>query len=117
MLVGRQLLGRLVHADQRHPRVVRRRVDVEDLLHLGDEPGPVPLGDAPRLLPPGLQFVFFSARRTVSIETEVTSPFRVNSPASSSSVQRARPSGGGPQQVATRWASTRPSTFGGTGGV
>src|SRR5205823_3572613 len=111
-------LGRLVHADRRHRLVGGQGVDVQGHLHLGDEPGRVPLRDAPRLgLQPGLGPVFFSARRTVSMPTPVTSPRAFSAPANSVGVPRARPSGGGPQWMAIRWASTRPSIFGGTGGA
>jgi hypothetical protein len=34
-------------------------VEVEDVLHLGDEAGVVALGDAPGPLQPGLERVFF----------------------------------------------------------
>jgi hypothetical protein len=114
--VPQQLLGRLVHAHLR-PRLVRRQgVDVQHLLHLRHEPGGVAFGDAPALHAPGLQLVFFSALRTVSLQTCVTTLRPTSSSASSRIVQRARPAGAGAQQLAASVASARLSITGATGG-
>src|SRR6266487_1216344 len=72
--------------------VLRLRVEVEHLLHLGDEASGIAFGNAETLLSPGLKRVFLS-------------------------VQRTRPCGGGEQQMATSAASALPSILGGTGGV
>jgi hypothetical protein len=64
-----------------------------------------------------LQRVFFSACRTVSRLTDVTSPRRFSSSASRCSVHRVRPVGAVEQHVATRYASAFPSIFAGVGGV
>src|SRR5690606_2515814 len=117
LFVAQQLFAGLVHADQRLFVRVRGGVDVEDVFHLRDEACLVPVGNAPALLPPRLQLVFLSVFRTVSAQTLVTSPWRLSSSASRVSVHRARPSGAGPQQVAIKWASARPSILGGTAGV
>src|SRR5262249_2779783 len=92
-------------------------VQVEDVFHLGDEAGRVAFWHAPALLPPRLQFVFLSTKRTASPLICVTSRRRQSSSASNCNVQRVRPLGGGPQQMAIRCASTWPSILGGTGGV
>src|SRR5580692_10727771 len=106
---AKQLLARFIHADQWLLRRVLGSVQVEDVLHLGDEAGRIPLRDAPTLLPPGFEVIFLRALRTVSRHTDVTRPRRLSSSVNSDNVQRARPSGLGPQQMATKWASTRPS--------
>ena len=69
------------------------------------------LGDAPLLLPPRLEFVFFSTCLTVSREMEsVNSSFTASS-ASNRKVQRVCPSGTALQATATRWASCFPSSL------
>lgn len=60
LLVGEELLGRLVHADQRLIEIGRSGVNVEDFFHLGDEPSRATLGDTAGLFTPRLQLVFLS---------------------------------------------------------
>jgi hypothetical protein len=57
--VAQQLLGDLVHADQRPTWVVGPGVDREDVFHPPDERATGLWRDAPLLAPPGLQLVFF----------------------------------------------------------
>ena len=116
-VVIEQLLARLVHADQRLIRIRLFRVNVEHLLHLRDEAGGVAFGDAVTFDAPGLQLVFFSVLRTVSLQMVATTFRFTNSSARSDSVQRACPAGAGEQQIATSVASALPSSFAGVGGV
>ncbi len=53
-----QFLGGLVHAHDRSFCIIRSLVDVEDVLHLGYEPG-TGFADAPTLDLPRLKFAFF----------------------------------------------------------
>src|SRR5260221_1469470 len=115
--IPQQLLGRLVHADQRLLWRVLHFVQIEDVFHLRDEACPIALGNAPTLLSPRLKLVFLSVLRTVSVEIRVTIRRWTSSSASNWSVQRVRPSGAALQQIATRWASPRPSSLGKVGGV
>src|SRR6266849_3079142 len=117
LLVAYQLLAGFIHTNQGLFRRVFGGIDIEDVFHLSNEPRPVPFRNAPTLLAPRLQFIFFSARRTLSAQTEVTILRAFNSLAKSFRVQRVRPAGAWLQHMAIRWASTRPSIFAGTGGV
>ena len=66
MFVLEPLLADLIHADLRKARVVGTGVDTQHILHLVDKQSVLLGGNAPLLFEPGLQFVFFSVRRTVS---------------------------------------------------
>src|SRR4029077_19433869 len=84
-----QLLAGLVQADQRPLLVVGPVVDLQHVLHRTDKLG-VGLGrDAPLLLQPRLEFVFFSTRRTVSVEILSTTSNSTSLSANSRNVQRA----------------------------
>ena len=66
--------------------------------------------DAPHLLSPRLELVFFSTLRTVSWDIERTTRRRFNSSHSICRVHRARPAGGSLQAMATNRASPSPSS-------
>src|SRR6266511_2429107 len=106
-----QLLRGLIHADQRPLRVVGPRVDVQHILQVVDKLGIRRGRNAPLLLPPGLQFVFFKVRRTVSYERLSTYVSSTILSASNCKVQRAAPVGGGLQAKAIKCASWRPSSL------
>ena len=85
-----QLIRTLVKAHQRVAGVVRRGIEVQDLLHPPHELG-TNRGDTPLLLQPRLDGVFFSVRPIVSSEMESTSPTSTTRSAKSCIVQRSRP--------------------------
>src|SRR3954464_13139711 len=64
-----------------------------------------------RFVSQGLSAFFFSTWRTVSYETPSTYRSSTTLSASNRRVQRRRPTGGGVQARATRWASRSPSSF------
>ena len=87
-----QLGGCLVKADHRTLGIIGFVVEIQDILHVGHKFRTY-LGNAPLLLPPRLEFVFFSTWLTVSLEIEsVNSSFTASS-ASNYNVQRECPSG------------------------
>jgi len=97
-----QLLGHLIQTDQRTLRIEGSGVDVEDILHMVDELG-VRLGrNHPLLLAPGSKLVCFKAWRTVSWETAGRYSNSTSLSARRRKLQRARPSGGAPQERAIR---------------
>jgi len=105
-----QLFARLVHADDRKPRIVRTMIDLENVLHAEHDLDAGFGRDTPVLLPMGFQLVFFSVLRTVSYESSSSSTSNSTMrSASSLSVQRAYPSGDGPHANAISRASFAPS--------
>ena len=86
------LLARLIHADHRIGRIVRPGIHFQDVLHPAHEGGVLLWRDAPHLLSPRLELVFFSTLRTVSWDIERTTRRRFNSSHSICRVHRARPS-------------------------
>src|SRR5208282_5554343 len=105
-----QLLAALIHANHGSAGIVRTMVHFQHIFHRGHEFGRRSRRQAPALLQPGLEFVFFSVRRTVSCESSVTYSKATMRSANNRNVHRARPSGGLPQARATRWASALPSS-------
>ena len=67
--LGNQLLWRLVHTYDRVAFVVGALVDIEYHFHMCDKVAIVQRRNYPSLFLPGLDFVFFRTRRTVSCET------------------------------------------------
>src|SRR5215207_3466552 len=108
--LGDKLLARLVEADHGASLIVRLGVEVKHVLHRRDELR-VHLADAPLLVQPRLELVFFSTWRTVSRVMEEAKPNSTTLSASSRSVQRARPPGGVLHATATRCASCLPESF------
>ena len=104
------LLARLIHADHRKGRIVRPGIHFQDVLHPAHEGGVLLWRDAPHLLSPRLELVFFSTLRTVSWDIERTTRRRFNSSHSICRVHRARPAGGSLQAMATNRASPSPSS-------
>src|SRR5947209_1284373 len=106
--LAEELLAGLVEADHREQRVVGQKVRLDHVFHPPDELG-VGLGrQAPGLDDPRLDVVFFSAWRTVSGLIFVTRPSTTSLSASSSKVQRQRPSGGSLQARRTNSCSRSP---------
>ena len=60
-----QLLARLINVDFGTLGILRLRVDVQHVFHRGDKLG-AHCRDAPLLLEPGLEVLFFNTRRTLS---------------------------------------------------
>src|SRR5205823_5025373 len=93
------------------PGVVGPGIDVQHILHRRHEAG-VGLGrQHPLLLQPRLDLVFFSVRQTVAGSIAPTTSSSTSLSASSFMVQRAWPSGGGPQATAASRASWAPSSL------
>ena len=86
-------------------------VNLQHVLHGADELSIALRRDAPALLQPRLELVFFSVWRTVSAQILSTISHSTSRSASNCSVQRARPSGGWEQAKAINWASSWPSSF------
>src|SRR5262249_56002787 len=104
-----QLLAGLVQGDQGSPVVVGPVVDLQHILHGTDELG-IGLGrDAPLLPQPGLDLVFFSARRTVSSQTLSTTRNSTSWSARSCIVHSLRPSAPAPHPPALPPAPAPPS--------
>ena len=99
--IGQQLGGTLVEADHRPLGIVGLGVQVQDILHVGHEVG-THLGDAPLLLLPRLERVFFKCSRTVSWDKDSTRPSSTVFPARSRRVQWSWPWGAGLQARAIR---------------
>jgi hypothetical protein len=89
------------------PRVVLLLVEIQHILHGSNELRTY-LGDAPLLVLPGLEFVFFSNWRMVSGEMDSTKPSSTAFPASKRTVQWSCPLGAGLHVMAIRWAACPP---------
>ena len=105
-----QLIRLLIHANDRMKSIVRSFVYVKNIFHTGYEFRVFFFGETPVVVSVRPQFVFFNVRRMVSW---LTGSSRMTLAFSSRSlkVQRACPSGTGPQARAISWASARPSTL------
>ena len=114
-LIGHQLLGCLVETDHGTVSVVVFVVQVKHVLHTCHELS-AHLGNAPLLVLPRLEFVFFKRLRMPSWEMESTTPNSTALPASNLNVQWSWPSGAGLQAMAIRWASPFSSSLGGLPG-
>ena len=99
------LFAGLVQAHQNLIVPVLALIDFQHVLHGAHEFGTALRRDAPALFQPGLEFVFFSAWRTVSVLMLSTISHSTSWSASSCRVQLTRPCGGWEQARATRWAS------------
>src|SRR3990172_5310319 len=108
--LGNQLLGRLVEADLGSLRVVRLSIHLQHVFRGGYELG-TDFRNAPLLLLPRLEFVFFNTWRTVSCEIVSASFNSTTRPANKRSVQRAWPTGASLQVSAMSRASCFPSSF------
>ena len=97
-----QLLAGLVQAHQHLVVLKLTVIDLQHVLHGADELGAGLGRDAPAFFQPGLELVFFSVWRTVSLLMLSTIALATSRSASSCSVQPARPSGGSPQAKAIR---------------
>ena len=102
---GQQLSGTLVEANHRPGWVVGFGVQVRHILHVGHKVG-AHRRNAPLLLPPRLEFVFFRCSRTVSWDRDSTNPNSTVFPATSRRVRWSWPSGAGLQ--ATRRSDALP---------
>ena len=116
--LGQQLGGCLVKADHRTLGIMGFLVQVQDILHVSHK-FRAHLGNAPLLLLPRLESVFFRRFRIPSWDMEDASPNSTTLPANRRRVQWACPSGAGLQAKAIRacpvpdtgWASPRSSNF------
>ena len=106
-----QLLAGLVQAHQDLIVLVFTMIDLQHVLHGAHEFGAALGREAPALLQPRLEFVFFRVRRTVSGLMLSTISRSTNPSASICMVQLTRPSGGWDMAMAIRWASLWPSSF------
>jgi hypothetical protein len=109
--IRQQLIRPFVHTDHWPLGIIGFGVQVEHIFHPPEELRG-DLSDAPLLLLPGLEIVFFNTRRTVSSEMDSTTPSSTSRSAKSCIVQCSRPSGGALQARATRKASCLPSSLG-----
>src|SRR5262249_14761007 len=106
--LAEQLLARLVEADDRVRRVVRQQVCPDHVFHPPDVFGIDLRRHAPSLNDPWVNVVFFSACRTVSVETVRTRPRATSSSHSRLNVQWPRPSAGSLQASWINFCSTSP---------
>jgi hypothetical protein len=97
-----QLFARFIHAHQRTLRIVGAMVHLQDVFHRRHVFRRGSFRQTPAFLQPRLEVVFFSVCRTVSWAIASTWPKATRRSASNRKVQRARPSGGAPQAIATR---------------
>jgi len=114
--LGQQLGRSLVKADHRSLWVIGFSIKVQDILHGGHEFSAY-LGNAPFLLLPRLERVFFSRLRIPSWDMDDANPSSTTFPASRRNVQWSCPSGAGLQVSAIRWASPLSSNFLGRRGL
>src|SRR5207247_223456 len=106
-----QLHRHLVEADHRPPLVVRPMINLDHVFHPRHELAARLPRKAPLLLPPRLESVFLSVRRTVSSEIASTTFNSTNLSASSCMVHSTRPAGACEQAIAISRASAAPSSF------
>src|ERR1700736_2873608 len=88
---GKELLGRLVDADQRTFRIIRPLINLQDVLHGGHEGGAGVRWNDPLLSQMRLERVFFSVRPIVLSLARLTIFSSTTASSSSCNVQRARP--------------------------
>src|SRR5205085_5081488 len=106
--VADQETGALVKANQRIALVYLQAVEVENLLHAGDE-SRVHNANAPGLIQVRSEFVFFSIFLAAVCDKRWQWPSSTALSASRRSVQRARPAGGVEQARAVTLARCLPS--------
>jgi hypothetical protein len=88
-----QLLARLVHANDRETRIVRQAINRQHLLHRGDKRRVCVGRDFPVFAQVRTQFVFFSDRCTLIVETVSTIFSSTSLSASNRTVHRRYPAG------------------------
>jgi hypothetical protein len=108
--LSQQLSAGLVQADLGAARVIGAGGDPTHVLHPPDELAVLLGRDAPALGQPRLEPVCFKTCRTVSYDTDSTTPNATSRSASSRTLQRLWPSGGALQVNATNRASCSPSS-------
>ena len=108
--LSKQLIWFLIHTNDWVKSVVRPFIYVKDIFHTGYKFRVFFLGETPVVVSVRPQFVFFSVRRMVSWLTG-SSRMTLAFSSRSLNVQRACPSGTGPQARAINCASARPSTL------
>src|SRR6266702_8019835 len=106
-----QLFAPLIHTDLWTTFIVGARVDLQDVFHMIHKVGIGLWWNAPVVLEPGLQFVFFNTCRTVSWLTLSTSSSSTSLSATRRKLQRSYPSGAWPHSSAIRCASCSPSSL------
>ena len=105
------LFACLIHTYQHFILIKWPLVDFQHIFHRTHKVGALFGGDAPTLLQPRLEFVFFNTLRTVSVLMLSTISHSTSRSANSFRVQFTRPCGGSPQAIAMRWASPSPSSL------
>src|SRR3972149_3078498 len=108
--LGPQLLRAFIEADYRALRIIRFGVQIQHIFHGRDKLGAY-FGNAPFLLLPRFEFVFFSNWRIASCEMESANSKSTTRPASKRKVHRAWPLGAALQTVAITSASALPSNL------
>src|SRR5215210_1605850 len=106
-----QLLAGFIKVNFRALFVILFGVQIQNIFHASHKLG-IDFWDTPLLLQPGLELVFFSARRTSSYEQESASFSCTTRSASNCKVQRCRPSGAFEQASAIRRACAFGSSLG-----
>src|SRR6266567_239899 len=106
-----QLFAPLIQTDLWTTFIVGARVDLQDVFHMIHKVGIGLWWNAPVVLEPGLQFVFFNTCRTVSWLTLSTSSSSTSLSATRRKLQRSYPSGAWPHSSAIRCASCSPSSL------
>src|SRR5687767_11578999 len=106
-----QLLVRFIHAHDRIKRIVGQLVDRQHIFHRRDERCITVGRNLPVFTQMRLQFIFFSDRCTVMVETWSAIFSSTSFSASNRTVQRWRPAGAFEQARAVSRASNSPSKF------
>src|SRR5260370_24095236 len=96
-----------IKADAGLAGIVLLLVQIQHIFHRRDELRPY-AWEAPLLMLPGLELVFFSNWRMLSGDMHSTKPNSTALPASKRTVQRSWPVGAGLQVMAIRWAACPP---------
>ena len=106
----KQLVRFFIHAHYRNSRFIRHLIDIQNVLHAGYKFGIFLRRDTPVVVSVGLEFIFLSTLRMVSLLIGISSSTRDFS-SSSFSVHLEWPSGTGPQAICISFASVRPSAL------
>ena len=108
--IAQHLVWLFVHAYDRTLRVIRKLINIKNILHACYEFGIPLFGDTPVFASVRLKPVFFNALPIAFFPTGVSSATLASS-SSRRSVQRECPSGAGLQAISIRRASARPSSL------
>src|SRR3954447_37310 len=112
-----QLHRLLVHAEHRLLGIIRFRISLEHVFHVGHELGILVRRNHPVLDLALGHAIFFSVLRTVSAQIEGTTSNTTSSSANNCNDHRPYPAGGFPNRMAISFASPTPSSLCGVGGI